>query len=121
MARCLDRQLVRGQIGSHYPQARVRVVAWEDDPLRLAVGEQTWSLTLRSSGPEYVPLRTFQDRDLLDPGSDPLLAPLGALSGLEPGERDRGSAEVALARSGLVTASLGAGARAPGSTTNQSG
>ena len=29
----------------------------------------------------------FRDQDLLDPGSDPLLAPLGALSGLKEGER----------------------------------
>ena len=33
--------------------------------------EQAWSVTLRADGPEYVPLRTFRDDDLLDPGSDP--------------------------------------------------
>ena len=38
-------------------------------------------------GPEYVPLRTFRDDDLLDPGSDPLIALLGALSDLNEGER----------------------------------
>ena len=46
-----------------------------------------WGLTLRSGGPEYVPLRTFRDDDLLDAGSDPLLAVIGALSSLRPGER----------------------------------
>ena len=44
-------------------------------------------MTLRADGPEYVPLRTFRDDDLLDPGSDPLIALMGALSELEEGER----------------------------------
>ena len=44
-------------------------------------------MTLRADGPEYVPLRVFRDDDLLDPGSDPLIALLGALTALRPGER----------------------------------
>ncbi len=44
-------------------------------------------MTLRADGPEYVPLRTFRDDDLLDPGSDPLIALMGALSALEDDER----------------------------------
>ena len=87
MVRCLDGEIVRRQIASHYPQARVRQVEPERDPLRTAEGERAWTLPLRSSGPEYVPLRVFADRDIVDPGSDPLLAPLGALAGLRPGER----------------------------------
>ena len=87
MARCLDEQVVRQQISTHYPQARIREVPSEDDPLRLEDGERAWSMTLRASGPEYVPLRTFRDDDLLDPGSDPLIALLGALSDLNEGER----------------------------------
>ena len=38
MARCLDDQVVRGQIGAHYPQARIHEVGLEDDPLRLEEG-----------------------------------------------------------------------------------
>ena len=87
MARCLDEQVVRQQISTHYPQARIREVVPEDDPLRLDEGERAWSMTLRANGPEYVPLRTFRDDDLLDPGSDPLIALLGALSDLNEGER----------------------------------
>ena len=34
-----------------------------------------------------MPLRTFRDDDLLDPGSDPLIALMGALSNLNEGER----------------------------------
>ena len=87
MARCLDAQVVRGQLSAHYPQARIQQVGTDDDPLRLEEGEQAWSITLRADGPEYVPLRTFRDDDLLDPGSDPLIALMGALSALYEGER----------------------------------
>ena len=87
LARCLDRQVVRGQLAARYPQAVVDELPDTDDPLRLGEGEQAWSITLRSDGPEYVPLRTYRDDDLLDPGSDPLLSLLGALSAPREGER----------------------------------
>ncbi len=87
MARCIEGRVIRGQIGAHYPQAPIREVPPEEDPLRIDEGEQAWTMTLRSEGPEYVPLRTFRDRDLTDPGSDPLLGVLGSLSDLEAGER----------------------------------
>ena len=87
MARCLDDRIVRQQISSHYPQARVREVIPEEDPLRLGEGEQAWSVDLAPEGPEYAPLRVFRDDDLLDPGSDPIIALLGALSNLNEGER----------------------------------
>jgi len=87
LARCQDGQVVRQQLAAHYPQARIRQVPVEDDPIFVHQDEQAWGLTLRSGGPEYVPLRTFRDDDLLDAGSDPLLAVIGALSSLRPGER----------------------------------
>ena len=87
MARCIDDRVVRGQIAAHYPQARIQEVPAEADPLRLDEGEQAWSVTLRADAPEYVPLRVFRDDDLLDPGSDPLIALFGALSNLNEGER----------------------------------
>ena len=87
MVRCLDDQVVRSQIASHYPQARIEKVSAEEDPLRLDEGEQAWSMTLRADGPEYAPLRVFRDDDLLDPGSDPIIALLGALSNLRRRER----------------------------------
>ncbi len=87
MARCLDGEVVRGQVSAHYPQARINEVRREDDPLLVREGEQAWGVTMRSGGPEYVPLRVFRDDDLLDPGSDPLIALLGALSNLKNGER----------------------------------
>ncbi len=87
MARCRDGEAVRGQIAAHYPQARIEELSSEEDPLRLGEGEQAWGVTLTTTGPDYVPLRTFRDDDLLDPGSDPLLALLGALATPEEGER----------------------------------
>ena len=87
LARCHDGQVVRSQIAAHYPQARIRQVPVDEDPIFVHVGEQAWGLTLRSGGPEYLPLRTFRDDDLLDAGSDPLLAVIGSLSALRPGER----------------------------------
>ena len=87
LARCREGSFVRQQVGVHYPQARVNEVSAEDDPLRLAEGEQAWSMDLRLRGPEYLPLRPYRDDDLLDPGSDPLISVIGSLSDLEEGER----------------------------------
>ena len=87
LARCREGSFVKQQLGVHYPQARVGDVSSEDDPLRLAEGEQAWSMNLRLQGPEYLPLRTFRDDDLLDQGSDPLISVIGSLSDLEDGER----------------------------------
>ena len=87
LARCRDGSFVRQQLSVHYRHARVNEVEPEDDPLRLAENEQAWSMTMGLRGPEYLPLRPFRDDDLLDAGSDPLISVIGALSGLEPGER----------------------------------
>ena len=87
LARCEADQVVRGQIATRYPQARIHEVPADEDPLLLGDGEQAWSITLRSGGPEYVPLRSFRDDDLLDAGADPLMGLLGALADLREGER----------------------------------
>ena len=87
LARCSGDDVVRAQFAAHYPQARVRELEPAEDPLQLREGEQAWSITLRPDGPAYAPLRAFHDRDLLDPGSDPLLALVGALGRAGVGER----------------------------------
>ena len=87
LARFREGSYVEQQLGAHYPQARVYEVSPQDDPLRLREGEQAWSVDLRLQGPEYLPLRTFEDDVLLEQGSDPLIAVIGSLSGLKPGER----------------------------------
>ena len=58
LARCHDDQVVRQQLSAHYPQARIRQVPVDEDPIFVHVGEQAWGLTLRSGGPEYLPLRS---------------------------------------------------------------
>jgi len=40
MARCLQGQVVRGQIAAHYPQARIEKVQPEEDPLHVEEGER---------------------------------------------------------------------------------
>ena len=87
LARCREGSFVKQQLGAFYPQARVNEVPPEDDLLRLAEGEQAWSMNLRLKGPEYLPLRTFKDDDLREPGSDPLISLIGAMSDLGEGER----------------------------------
>ena len=87
MARCRERSVVEQHMAAHYPQALILEVGPQDDPLRLTGGEQAWSTTMRVEGPEFLPLRTFRDDDLLDQGSDPLIALIGSLSSLDRDER----------------------------------
>lgn len=87
MVRCIAGEVVRGQIAVRYPQALIAEVPPESDPLSVREDEQAWGMTLRSGGPGYAPLRTFRDDDLLDPGSDPVMAVMGALASLNEGER----------------------------------
>ena len=87
LARCRGDEVVEQQLRAHYPQAFIEEVTEEDDPLRLDEGEQAWSTTLGIDGPEFLPLRVFRDDDMLDAGSDPLIALIGSLSNLREGER----------------------------------
>ena len=75
------------QLAIHYPQARIRPVPPEEDPLRPGEGEQAFTKVLTLARQEFLPLRTFRDDDILDAGSDPLLAVLGALSNLGGDQR----------------------------------
>ncbi len=87
LARCRGDEVVEQQLRAHYPQALIEEVTEEDDPLVLDEGEQAWSMGLGIDGPEFLPLRTVRDDDLLDAGSDPLIALIGSLSNLREGER----------------------------------
>lgn len=87
MARCAQGSVVKQQLAAHYPQALIQEIPPHQDPLLLQEGEQAWSTTMRVEGPEFLPLQTFHDRDLLDQGSDPLIALVGSLSNIDAGER----------------------------------
>ena len=87
LARCHGDEVVEQQLRAHYPQAQIQEVSEGDDPLVLDQGEQAWSMTLGIDGPEFLPLRVFRDDDMLDAGSDPLIALIGSLSNLREGKR----------------------------------
>ncbi len=107
LARCLDREVVRGQLAAHYPQARIQKVDPEDDPIFVHRGEEAWGMTLRASGPDLdeTPARASGGDDAAGlrlgvrapahlpgrrpagPGFRPLIAIIGALSNLKDGER----------------------------------
>jgi len=87
IVRCVAKETVRAQIAAHYPQAIIDEMSPEDDPLKTRKGETSWTMSLRSAGPEHAPLRMFRDDDLVYPGSDPFVAVLGAVSGVT--HRDR--------------------------------
>ena len=87
LARCREDSYARQQLGVHYPHAQVTEVSPDEDPLRLSGRERAWSMELRLTGPEYLPLRPYRDDDLLDQGSDPLISLIGSFSNLREGER----------------------------------
>ena len=87
LVRCHDDSVVWHQLAAHYPQAHIETIAAEDDPALLRENENAWSIDLKVDGANYLPIRTFRDDDLLDQGSDPMLAIIGALSDLRAGER----------------------------------
>ena len=102
LVRCLDSQVVRRQIAVHYPQARVELIAAGDDPLSVSEDQEAWTMTLRSSGPDQVPLRQFRDTDLVDEGSDPMLALVGALSAFACRGKNRVAPAASFARPSVV-------------------
>ena len=87
VARCLDSQNVAAQIRAHYPQSRVTRLYTEDDPLLYGAGQEAWTTSLRPGGPEPASLHHSGDQGVHHEGSDPMLAVVGALSSLRPGER----------------------------------
>ena len=77
---------LKSLLQGHYSQSEVSDVN-DGDPMAIRTGEVVHTRTLRVDGPEYLPIRTFDDLDLANPGADPLMAVLGALEGPREGER----------------------------------
>jgi hypothetical protein len=86
---------ISGQLAAAYPQAVLRpfdaATFPNGDPARVGPDEQVAAATLQLRAGEYLPLRTFDDRELDGAGSsvqvDPLLGVLGALGDLPGGWR----------------------------------
>jgi hypothetical protein len=77
---------VLAQLHARYPQAEVRPLTADDDPLRLGAAETAQLVELRAATPGYLPLRFWKRREIVDHlGADPVLGTLGALASI-PGE-----------------------------------
>ena len=57
------------QVQARYPQAIIRSVSQEDDPLTLREGEMVSAIELRAGAAAYLPLRAFRERELLQEGA----------------------------------------------------
>ena len=70
------------QVQARYPQASIRPLTQQDDPLALREGETVSAVELRAGAAAYLPLRAFRERELLQEGADPLLGILGVFNHL---------------------------------------
>ena len=70
------------QVQARYPQASIRPLTQQDDPLALREGEAVSAVELRAGAAAYLPLRVFRERELLQEGADPLLGILGVFNHL---------------------------------------
>jgi energy-coupling factor transporter ATP-binding protein EcfA2 len=71
------------QLRVRYPQATIAPLGGTNDPFRLEPGEAVAGTELRGVAPD-LPLRTLEDRELVQPGKDPVLGLLAALENLPP-------------------------------------
>ncbi|GHO96627.1 hypothetical protein KSF_066750 [Reticulibacter mediterranei] len=77
-------QQVMRHLQARFPQATLRPLASEDDPLRLGENEEVSAVELCSGGAAYESLRSWSSRDLQSPGSDPMLSLLAVGASLPP-------------------------------------
>jgi len=70
------------QVQARYPQASIRPLTQQDDPLALREDESVSAVELRAGAAVYLPLRAFRERELLQEGADPLLGILGVFNHL---------------------------------------
>lgn len=79
--------LLSKQFAATYPQAELRRIAQQADPLRLHPEEQALIGTLALAQKSYLPLKTFSGKTLVEPGSDPLPGILAAMEPIGSGQR----------------------------------
>ena len=70
------------QVQARYPQAIIRPLTQQDDPLALREGEAVSAVELRAGAAAYLPLHAFRERELMQEGADPLLGILGVFNHL---------------------------------------
>ena len=80
-----DMEGLVSQLEEHYPQAELQIAPC--DPLRQGEDERAFTAVRIVSGPEPVPISTFEDAEVSEEGSDPLLKVMAAFKKLEDGER----------------------------------
>ncbi len=68
------------QMRARYPQAEFRPLDPADDPLSLHPGEAVSMIELGPGAANYLPLRSWKERELEHEGADPLLGQLAALA-----------------------------------------
>jgi hypothetical protein len=78
----MSQRHLEDQVQARYPQASIRPLSQEDDPLSLREGEMVSAVELRAGAAAYLPLRAFRERELLQEGADPLLGILGVFNHL---------------------------------------
>lgn len=72
------------QVQARYPQAIVRPLVEQDDPLTCRDGETISVVELCAGAASYLPLHGWRERQLLQEGADPLLGILGVFNHLPP-------------------------------------
>ncbi|HEU5347368.1 MAG TPA: type IV secretory system conjugative DNA transfer family protein [Ktedonobacterales bacterium] len=75
------------QLQARYPQAVIRPLSAENDPLRVEPGEKITALELRPGAAPYLPLRTPGVRESAQEGADPLLGLVAAFNSVSGEQR----------------------------------
>ncbi len=81
------RTQICSQLQAQYPQATIRFLTDEEDPLQLGAHEEATCVELRLGAPTYLPIRTWQRKALDEEGTDPLLNILAAMKSVPPKHR----------------------------------
>lgn len=68
------------QVRMRYPQASFDPVSAADDPLVCRAGEGVSVVELQAGAASYLPLQTWEEQALRQPGTDPVLGILAAMT-----------------------------------------
>ena len=74
---------------THFSDSTIDVVKQDDDPMRLAQGEEILTRTLRFEGPPHSPIRVTEQDAIERTGADPLVPLVNALQMADAAKRER--------------------------------